>query len=461
MRVIRTLWQNAYLCATSKTESDGYPPTFAGELNHQCGRILFFGSLLTMVAWLPYLPLDAHLHPDVPLIPVIRIGLSVISLIIFVLYLSRRFPDCNLLFLNILGAYLVISCGLITALTGADPVYLGGYLFILTLLAVVPVRRWAALIILAASLGVFFVAGFVKGMTFSTWSARYSLLDLLSAAFVAVLFIYLLNGKRHASWLKSKKIEEQRIELKEDREKIDRLLLNILPAPVAAELKDRGAVKPVYYPDATIVFTDFVGFTDIAEKLSPDELVWELDAFFSRFDRVMDRYGLEKLKTIGDAYMYAGGLPVANNTHALDAVLGALEILAWVEEVNARKAADGLPVFEIRIGIHSGPLMAGIVGEKKFVYDVWGDSVNLASRMESSGQKGQINISQSTRARISNFFETENRGRILAKNKGAIEMFFVKRIYPDLAADDAGRIPNDAFWNRYRSIRDWQPGELG
>lgn len=440
----------SFICEDMRAE---YPPTFDQELNYQCGRILFFASLITMVAWLPYIPLDRQLHPEEPLIPAIRAGLSAVSLIIFVLYISRRFPERNLLFLNILGAYLAISCGLITGLAKADPVYLGGNLFILTLLAVVPVKRRSVLIVLGAALSTFFIVGYIKGMSFQTLTARYSLQDLMSAVVVAVIFVYLMDKKRYESWLKSKKIEEQSAELKRDKEKIDKLLLNILPAAVARELKDEGRVKPVFFPSATIAFTDFVGFTEIAEKLTPDQLVWELHELFTGFDRIMDKYGLEKLKTIGDAYMYAGGVPSMNETHAMDAVLGALEIQSLVDKVNREKASSGRPVFEIRIGMNSGPLMAGVVGEKKFVYDIWGDSVNLANRMESSGCKGKINISESTHILIKDYFETEARGRIVAKNKGTVEMYFVNRIKPEFSSDEAGLAINERFRTIYGSLK--------
>jgi len=454
---IRYLLERLHASAVFESERAEYPPTFSKELNYQCGRILFFASLITMVAWLPYIYLDGRLHPEEPLLPFIRIGLSVVSLIIFILYMSRRFPEWNLLFLNILGAYLAISCGLITALTKADPVYMGGNVFILTLLAVVPVKRRAALSVIAASLSIFFLVGFLKGMSFQTPSARYSLLDLMSTAIVAILFIYLLDNTRYASWLKSKKIEKQSGELRSDKEKIDKLLLNILPPAVAQELKDQGRVKPVFYESATIVFTDFVGFTKITERLTPDQLVRELDEVFSRFDRVMDKYGLEKLKTIGDSYMYAGGVPVASNTHEIDAVLGALEIQSFVGQVNQEKAQSGRPVFEIRIGINTGPLMAGVVGKKKFVYDVWGDSVNLASRMESSGEKGRVNVSESTYVRIKDYFETEARGQIMAKNKGAVEMYFVKRLKPEFSSDAAGLQPNQRFYDLCRTSPERNP----
>jgi class 3 adenylate cyclase len=446
--------------AVFESERAEYPPTFSKELNYQCGRILFFNSLITTVAWLPYISLDSQLHPEEPLLPFLRIGLSAVSLIIFILYVSRRFPESNLLFLNIIGAYLAISCGLITALTKADPVYIGGNLFVLTILAMVPVRRRAALMIFVASLVTLFGVGYLKGMSFQTASTRYSLYDLLSVTVVAILFIYLLDTNRFASWLKSRKIVQQSGELRSDKDKIDKLLLNILPPAVAQELKDQGYVKPVFYQSTTVVFTDFVGFTKITEKLTPDQLVRELDEVFSHFDRVMDKYGLEKLKTIGDSYMYAGGIPVVNNTHEIDAVLGALEIQSFIEQVNEEKKSKGRPVFEIRIGINTGPLMAGVVGEKKFVYDVWGDSVNLASRMESSGERGKVNISESTCVRVKDFFEMEARGQVLAKNKGAVDMYFVERIRPELSSDAAGREPNERFREMYRARQSAAQGAL-
>ncbi len=430
------------------------PQTFSGELNYRCGRILFFVTLITMFAWLPYIFLDCRLHPDAYLIPYIRIGLSIVSLIIFILNVSGRFPKYNMLFLVIIGAYLAVSCGLLTALTKADPVYMGGYIFILTLMAVVPVDRRAALSVVAASLFTFFSVGALQGISFYDLNARYSFLDLASATFVSISFIFLLDNTRYTSWLKSKKIEQQSMELRSDKEKIDKLLLNILPPVVAQELKDHGYVKPVYYESATIVFTDFVGFTKITEKLTPDQLVKELDEVFSRFDRVMDKYGLEKLKTIGDSYMYAGGVPMINTTHEIDAVLGALEIQSFVEKINKNKLSTGRPVFEIRIGINTGPLMAGVVGEKKFVYDVWGDSVNLASRMESTCEKGRVNISESTYVRIKDFFETEARGQIMAKNKGTVEMYFVKGIKPELSCDALGLQPNQRFLEMYRTYQE-------
>jgi len=286
-------------------------------------------------------------------------------------------------------------------------------------------------------------------MEFATVSARYSLNDLITTAVVASVFIYILDRTRFRSWEKSRKIENQKNEIQSDKEKIDRLLLNILPPSVADELKGHGYVKPVHFRRATIVFTDFVGFTQIAEKLSPEELVNELDSAFRYFDSIMDKYNLEKLKTIGDSYMYAGGVPVENNTHEIDAVLAALEIQDYFNKLKSKKISSGQTYWELRIGVNTGPMMAGVVGEKKFVYDVWGDSVNIASRLESSGEPGRVNISESTCSRVSGFFDIEARGRVTAKHKGAIDMYFVTGIKEELAADGSRLIPNDQFHYLY------------
>lgn len=238
----------------------------------------------------------------------------------------------------------------------------------------------------------------------------------------------------------------------EERAKADRLLRNILPERVAEELKRRGSTEPVQYDSTSVLFTDFQGFTSIAESMQPRELVTELDRCFSYFDALMPRHKLEKLKTIGDAYMCAGGLPEPNRTHAVDITLAALEIQAFMNQMKSIKSQQGLPYWELRIGIHSGPLVAGVIGQQKFAYDVWGDTVNTASRMESSGETGRVNISRATFDRISDFFKCEYRGRVKAKNKGEIEMYFVLRIAEGLHSDADGRVPNAQFKEKYDAL---------
>ncbi len=213
--------------------------------------------------------------------------------------------------------------------------------------------------------------------------------------------------------------------LNQERRKSDRLLLNILPASIAEELKAKDQVEPKQYENASVLFTDFVGFTGIAEQLSPQELVGELDDCFREFDRIAKKHRLEKIKTIGDAYMAAGGIPQANDTHAVDCVSAALEIKQFMDTLKTKKQAANKPFWQLRIGIHTGALVAGVIGQEKFAYDVWGDTVNTASRLESSGLAGKINISGATYEQVKDFFECEYRGKIAAKNKGEIDMYFV------------------------------------
>ena len=207
----------------------------------------------------------------------------------------------------------------------------------------------------------------------------------------------------------------------------EKLLLNILPQSIATELKTKGNSEPRHYPSTTVCFTDFEGFTQIAESMSPKELVAELDRCFSYFDSLMDRHKLEKLKTIGDSYMFAGGIPLQNNTHAVDCVIAALEIQAFMNQMKEIKSGQNLPYWQLRLGIHSGDLVAGVIGDKKFAYDVWSDTVNTASRMESSGEVGQVNISKATFELVKNELSLSftPRGKVQAKGKGDMEMYFV------------------------------------
>ena len=237
-------------------------------------------------------------------------------------------------------------------------------------------------------------------------------------AFTAAVAYFLMEGflKNRASLLALVQAEH---------EKADSLLLDILPAETASELKEKGFVQAVSYPVATVMFTDFVGFSAFARTLSAEELVEQIDFYFRAFDEIVDKYGLEKIKTIGDSYMCAGGLPAPSSEHVRDMVRAALEIRHFAQKQREEKLQRfGYP-FDIRIGIHTGPVVAGVVGSSKIAYDIWGDTVNIAARMEQSCEPHRINISEATYAHVKHEFDCLYRGRFEAKHVGEIEMYYV------------------------------------
>ncbi len=210
--------------------------------------------------------------------------------------------------------------------------------------------------------------------------------------------------------------------IQKEKSRSDELLLNILPEETAEELKNHGRVQAKKFQSVSVLFADFVGFTSYSEKMSPEDLVKTVDYYFSRFDQAAENYGLEKIKTMGDCYMCAGGLPFPSEDHALKMVHLAREFVEIVSEDGFTEVTG----FEIRVGIHTGPVVAGVVGTKKFAYDIWGDTVNIAARMESASEPGKINVSESTYQLIKDHFECEFRGMIDVKNKGVMKMYFVK-----------------------------------
>ena len=227
---------------------------------------------------------------------------------------------------------------------------------------------------------------------------------------------------------RTEELVQKNIIIEKEKKRSDDLLLNILPEEVAEELKAKGSADAKQFDEVTVMFTDFKGFTQISEKLTPSELVAEIHNCFKEFDNIIAKYNIEKIKTIGDSYMCAGGLPVANKTNATDVVNAAIEIQHFMQQHLKLREMENKEPFELRIGIHTGPVVAGIVGVKKFAYDIWGDTVNTASRMESSGEAGKVNISSSTYRIVKDKFNCVHRGKIQAKNKGEIDMYFVESI---------------------------------
>jgi class 3 adenylate cyclase len=251
--------------------------------------------------------------------------------------------------------------------------------------------------------------------------------------------------QRHLT-VANRELEKRNREIERQRQISDSLLRNILPGEVAEELSRQGRVQPRAFEDVTILFTDFVGFTPSTEHMPAQDLVQILHDYFTDFDRIARRFRLEKLKTIGDSYMCAGGLPARGRSHPVDAVMAALEMLRAVQEKERALAFGG---WSVRIGIHTGPVIAGVVGIDKFAFDVWGETVNFSSRVESAGAPNRINLSAATHARIEDFFECEPRGKVRTKENREFDMYFVRGLRPELLIDGQNA-PSPEFRRRYQ-----------
>lgn len=243
-------------------------------------------------------------------------------------------------------------------------------------------------------------------------------------ALLSLVFIMILSAWYYAR-IANRRLEAKNIEIEEERRKSETLLLNILPIETANELKMTGYATPREYAKVTVLFADFSDFTKISEQLSAEQLINELNECFRAFDEITEQYGLEKIKTIGDGYMCAGGIPVANETNPTDAIKAAIEMQKFMKKRFKEKTKSGIPYWNMRIGIHTGNVIAGVVGTKKFAYDIWGDTVNIASRMETSCEKGKINISASTRELANGTFKCHFRGEVEVKHGNKVGMYFV------------------------------------
>jgi class 3 adenylate cyclase len=246
---------------------------------------------------------------------------------------------------------------------------------------------------------------------------------------VVAIFMFLLIETRYRLTISMIKFKIALLEandaVADEKAQSDKLLRNILPDEVADELKTTGKASAKHYPKVSVLFTDFKGFTARSASMTPEEVIEELNKCFSAFDAIVERYNLEKIKTIGDAYMCAGGLPVANDTNPVDAIRAGLAIQEYMTAYKNECIAKGEPYFECRLGINTGEVVAGVVGTKKFAYDIWGDTVNTASRAESTGELGKVNITESTYELVKDIFQCEYRGDIEVKGKGKMKMYFV------------------------------------
>jgi len=266
----------------------------------------------------------------------------------------------------------------------------------------------------------------VQTTTQATWirqreRERYILFVVLSG--VALVMLFFFYHRQRTNRRMRGEMAEKNAMIEEKRRRSEQLLLNILPRAVAAELTVRNKVAARRYERATVMFIDFVSFTRLAENLTPEALVAELDYCFSAFDELISRKRIEKIKTVGDAYICASGLSDRNESPA-EIIKVALQIQQFLQKLREERQKEEKPYFEARIGIHFGPVVAGIVGTKKFAYDIWGDTVNTAARLEEACLPGFVNVSAAARASVEAEFQWEYRGKIAAKNKGELEMYY-------------------------------------
>jgi len=273
---------------------------------------------------------------------------------------------------------------------------------------------------------------------------------------VTALIIWALYTQLNLRFARTQHMLEQIINTRTEdliieKEKSENLLANVLPKNTASEIMETGKATKMKYNFVTVLFSDIQGFTKLTEEMNPEVLIDELDKFFFYFDSVVEKLGIEKIKTIGDAYMCAGGIPEKNRTNPVEVILAALEMQGYMTRLKETSALDGMRLWDIRIGIHTGTVVAGVIGHKKISYDIWGDTVNTASRMESSGEAGKINISGTTYEFVRDFFICEHRGKMPVKYKGEIDMYFVNGIIPELSDPDGK--PNKRFSLKMQRIK--------
>ncbi|MFT6557064.1 MAG: class 3 adenylate cyclase [Sneathiella sp.] len=237
-------------------------------------------------------------------------------------------------------------------------------------------------------------------------------------------------------------LDAAHLALAKEKARADQLLETILPHTIAHELIENDKVAPRFFSDATILFIDIVGFTSFAEKAEPATLINMLNSYFSEFDTVMERFGLEKLKTIGDAYMAVAGVPISDRLHCQNTCLAALSVQKVAEQKKTERQKLRLPFFEFRIGINSGPVIAGLIGRKRFTYDIWGDAVNVAARLEAHSESGRINVSDRVYHQMAPYFDFTGQGTIEVKNKAPMSMYFLDRLKDMYSQDPDGRTGN-------------------
>ncbi|WP_118952306.1 adenylate/guanylate cyclase domain-containing protein [Taibaiella helva] len=386
-------------------------------INHLFGsfgwryRIITLLNILSLFTFIFFL--DSGIISYIPLALFLLVALETIVLIIVAIVKKR--PGARILGLGILFFFgSIVFIAAVAAITGGFSVN-GNDTWALALMAV-----FLVLFIFSIPLSISAYLAWKFSNTNKSLKDQVAAVERLSGEKQTIL-----ENQKEALEIevtaRTREVLHQKQQIEQEKKKSDDLLLNILPAEVAEELKENGATRARYFDHVSVLFTDFVNFTHIAEQLTPEELVQELHECFRGFDEIIERNHMEKIKTIGDAYLAVSGMPSNDERHAYHAVKAGLEIIEFIQARQQKKAA-----FEVRVGINSGSLVAGIVGVKKFAYDIWGDTVNMASRMESNSEAGRVNISESTHELVKNDFSFTYRGKIHAKNKGEVDMYFVR-----------------------------------
>lgn len=399
---------------------------FRLEYAHEVRPHVRFGLLTATVVWICVLPLGFTLGPDV-LTLMGGLGLIVMLTLMataalagtFIKQLTRAMPAFTTVANMVTGlaciflGYVVLNTPMLT---------LGGLL--ITMMYAAAFFRLRTLAALWATLPYALVMSALLFIDPSTSPADISVMSFLLfvSELTTLAAVYVNDNSSRRAFIQRRIIDLQAKELVEERAKSDRLLLNVLPAAIVTRLRQRQEIIAEAYPDVTILFSDVVGFTPLSDKMAPAELVTMLNRLFTQFDELAAKHGLEKIKTIGDAYMAASGVPLENTDHANAAAEMALGMMRVVEELN-RDAGLSL---KMRIGLNTGSVIAGVIGKQKFSYDLWGDAVNTAARMESHGVAGQVQLSDATKNRLDARFEIEDRGLVDIKGKGQMHTWLLR-----------------------------------
>ncbi len=404
---------------------------------------IFAGVLYPIFGWLDYIMFPSEFTT------LIVIRALIIPLVVIILLVSFLIPDMktNKDHADIVAIILFQILGLgITAMvyyTGGmtSPYYAGIFLVLLAQLVTIP---WSLkLVMINTGLVIFFYNLFAlwassrAGKVTGSWPAFISNnYFLLSAGLIGSIWSVIGFNLRKQSFFNANLVQKEKA-------RSEALLKNILPVPIIAELKLQDKVEPKKHAFVSVLFTDFANFTRISENMEPERVLAELERAFEFFDNTCSKYGLEKIKTIGDSYMCAAGVPTENNYNHIIAALAAMEMRMYANMINKIKESVGEETWQIRLGVHSGPLVAGVIGQSKFAYDIWGDTVNMASRIEEHGQPGEASLSHSFAFSINPYFQVEYRRKANIKGKGLIPIYALRKIRPDYAEDSNGLVPNE------------------